>query len=221
MRPPADVSAPGVPGAVRGVARGGVLGVTPIVTPGRQAKAPAGSDQRSSDLRKGASQLGSREHEMSQPRQRGRRLASRLRGREPEEAERGSLTLMLIVMFAALVGLAGIVIDGGARLTAAENATSVAQEAARAGAGLVDRQTAYTSGQFVVDVPAAEAAAQSYLEAAGYTGTAGPGPTPNSIEVTVTLTRPTSLLSIIGIKDFTVNGEATANLEAGVTGPGQ
>jgi Putative Tad-like Flp pilus-assembly len=156
---------------------------------------------------------------MSQRRWRG--LARRLPGREPGDAERGSLTLMLLVMFVALVGLAGIVIDGGARLTAAENATSVAQEAARAGAGLVDRQAAYTSGRFVVDVPAAEAAAQEYLTAAGYTGTAGPGPTPNSITVTVTLTQPTSVLSIIGIKDFTVNGQATANLEAGVTGPGQ
>jgi hypothetical protein len=158
---------------------------------------------------------------MSQPRRCGRGLASRLPGQKPGEAERGSLSLMLIVLFTALVGLAGIVIDGGARLTAAENATSVAQEAARAGAGLVDRQTAYTSGHFVVDLPAAEAAAQEYLAAAGYTGTAGPGPTPNSIEVTVTLTQPTKILSIIGIDNFTVNGQATANLETGVTGPGQ
>jgi hypothetical protein len=139
----------------------------------------------------------------------------------PGQGERGSLTLMLVVMFAGLLALAGIVVDGGAKLAAAENASSVAQEAARAGAGLVNQPTAYASGQFVVDVPAAEAAAQEYLAAAGYTGTAGPGPTPDSIQVTVTLTQPTKILSIIGIKSFTVNGEATANLEAGVTGPGQ
>ncbi|MGH3396795.1 MAG: pilus assembly protein TadG-related protein, partial [Streptosporangiaceae bacterium] len=58
--------------------------------------------------------------------------------------ERGSLTLLLAVMFVALPALAGIVIDGGAKLTAAENATAIAQEAARAGAGMVSQPTAYT-----------------------------------------------------------------------------
>ena len=158
---------------------------------------------------------------MSQRWQNGRGIGRRGPGGEPAETERGSLTLMLLVLFVPLVGLAGIVIDGGDRLTAAENATAVAQEAARAGAGLVDQQTAYSSGQFVVDVPAAEAAAQEYLTAAGYTGTAGPGPTPNSIEVTVTQTQATKVLSIIGIGSFTVTGKATAKLESGVTGPGQ
>lgn len=158
---------------------------------------------------------------MSQRWRHGRSLGRCVPGGELAEAERGSLTLMLLVLFVPLVGLAGIVIDGGDRLTAAENATAVAQEAARAGAGLVDQQAAYTSGQFVVDVPAAEAAAQQYLTAAGYTGTAHPGPTPNSIEVEVTQTQPTAVLSIIGIGSFTVTGEATAKLESGVTGPGQ
>ena len=44
---------------------------------------------------------------------------------------------MLLVLFVALVALAGVVIDGGAKLNQAENANAIAQEAARAGAGLV------------------------------------------------------------------------------------
>jgi hypothetical protein len=199
----------------------GERGVTPIVTRGRQAQPSTGRDPSASGQFADASHQRSREPELRQWRRFGRSVSRRLPGAESAAAERGSLTLMLLVLFVPLVGLAGIVIDGGDRLAAAENATAVAQEAARAGVGLVDRQTAYTSGQFVVDVPAAEAAAQEYLTAAGYTGTAGPGPTPNSIAVTVTQTQPTEVLSIIGIGSFTVTGNATASLESGVTGPGQ
>ncbi len=79
------------------------------------------------------------------------------RGRD--RADRGSLTLMLAVLFVALLGLAGIVIDGGAKLTAAENAAAIAQEAARAGAGQVNQATAHENGSFVVDENQAIAAA--------------------------------------------------------------
>jgi hypothetical protein len=194
--------------------------VTAIVTPGRQAEPPDDSGQFYSG------QLRSREHEMTQPCGRRRGLDGRPRGwrprrQEPDQADRGSLTLMLVVMFGVLIALAGIVIDGGGKLAAAENATSVAQEAARAGAGIVDKGTAYASGQFVVNEAQAEAAAHQYLAAAGYAGSVGPGPEPNTIEVTVQLTEPTKVLSIIGIKNYTVNGQATATLVSGVTGPGQ
>lgn len=154
---------------------------------------------------------------MSQPRFTG----SLWRRPSTESAERGSLTLMLIVMFASLIALAGIVIDGGAKLAAAENADAVAQEAARAGAGLVNVPTAYSRGRFVVSEGQAAQAAEAFLRNAGYTGVAGPGPRPNTIEVTVSLTEPTKVLSIIGLRTFTVTGQATARLEAGVTGPGQ
>jgi hypothetical protein len=163
---------------------------------------------------------------MSQPRRRRWPLARRWPGREPGHAERGTLSLMLIIVFPALVALAGIVIDGGAKLTAAENANSLAQEAARAGAGIINRQVAYSTGNFVVDANQAEAAAQEYLATAaiatpGISGTAEPGPDPNTIEVTVTILQPTKVLSIIGINSMTVTGQAIANLQTGVTGPGQ
>lgn len=157
---------------------------------------------------------------MSQRRGRARLRGGRLSGRDPDAAERGSLTLMLAVMFVALVALAGIVIDGGAKLAAAENATAIAQEAARAGAGMVNRATAYSDGRFVVERSQAIGAAEQYLATAGYpTGTVSV--TGNSIRVNVTLTEPTKVLSIIGIGSMTVTGTATARLESGVTGPGQ
>jgi hypothetical protein len=125
---------------------------------------------------------------------------------------------MLLALFVALIALAGIVIDGGAKLNQAENATAIAQEAARAGAGMVNRANAYSTGSFTVDQGQAIAAAEQYLASAGYNGTVT-AVGADSIEVTVTVTGPTKVLSIIGIDSMTSTGSATASLVTGVTGP--
>jgi Flp pilus assembly protein TadG len=133
---------------------------------------------------------------------------------------------MLAALSVALIALAGIVIDGGAKLRAAENADALAQEAARAGAGIVNQSTAYSTGAFIVDQSRAVAAANAYLAAARAHLTAGSiegSARPQgreSIRVTVTVTEPTSVLSIIGIDSMTSTGGATASLVTGVTGPG-
>jgi hypothetical protein len=140
--------------------------------------------------------------------------------REPRTGgDRGSLTLMLTAMFIALLALAGLVIDGGAKLDAAGTAAAVAQEAARAGAGQVNRPTAYSKGTFVVDPAQAVAAATQYLATAGYQGTVEVTG-PRAIRVTVTITEPTKVLSLIGISTISVTESATAALVTGVTGPG-
>lgn len=133
--------------------------------------------------------------------------------------DRGSITLMLAALGVALIALAGIVIDGGAKLRAAENADAVAQEAARAGAGMVNQSTAYAKGTFVVDQAQAITAARAYLAAGRYQGTVS-AQGQQAIQVTVTVTKPTSVLSIIGIDSMTSTGRATASLVTGVTGPG-
>ena len=138
--------------------------------------------------------------------------------RQDGDGDRGSLTLMLAVMFVALLALAGIVIDGGAKLNQAENAAAIAQEAARAGAGMVNQANAYTHGSFTVDQAQALAAARKYLANSGYHGSALPVGT-QSIEVTVTVTGPTRVLSIVGIDSMTSTASATASLVTGVTGP--
>ncbi len=132
--------------------------------------------------------------------------------------DQGSITLMLLALFVALIALAGIVIDGGAKLNQAENATAIAQEAARAGAGMVNQANAYSTGSFTVDQGQAIAAARQYLANAGYQGSVTPVGT-ESIQVTVTVTGPTRVLSIIGIDSMTSTGSATAALVTGVTGP--
>jgi hypothetical protein len=124
---------------------------------------------------------------------------------------------MLAIMLVGLLALAGLVVDGGAKLAAEANADAIAQEAARAGAGMVDRAQAYQTGSFRVDQAEAIAAAQNYLTAGGYRGSVQLVP-PNSIRVTVTLAEPTRVLSIIGLSRFTVQGTATASLVTGITG---
>ncbi len=135
------------------------------------------------------------------------------------ERDRGSITLMLAALGVALIALAGIVIDGGTKLRAAENANAVAQEAARAGAGMVNQSAAYSTGTFVVDQAQAISAARAYLAANHLHCCVAPQGR-QAIRVTVRITEPTSVLSIIGIDSMTSVGSATASLVTGVTGPG-
>ena len=134
------------------------------------------------------------------------------------DSERGSLSLMIVVLFVALVALTGVVVDGGAKLTGDENAVAVAQEAARAAATSVDVSDAYSTGAFVVDKQQAIAAARSYLAAAGYTQYSITAEGPDAIQVSVRVTEPTRFLSLVGVDSFTCTGTATASLTASVTG---
>ncbi|MGH3304806.1 MAG: TadE/TadG family type IV pilus assembly protein, partial [Streptosporangiaceae bacterium] len=135
--------------------------------------------------------------------------------------ERGALTLFVAILFPVLLAFAGLVLDAGTKLDNYENAATYAQEAARAGAGQVNQSEAYSSATFVVDQAGALMAANAYLGALppGVSGTVTPVGT-NSIEVTVTITTPTKILSIIGIDTVTSRATATASLLSGVTGPG-
>jgi hypothetical protein len=202
-------------------------GVTVIVTPARQPEVAAGQDRGG-----GPGQPESREDAMSLRRGRSRQRGDTARDDTARDdtarddtagsaADRGSLTLMLAVLFVALLALAGVVIDGGAKLTAAENAAAIAQEAARAGAGMVNEADAHENGSFVVDEDQAVAAADAYLSGAGYAGRATAGPGIDEIQVMVRVSQPTKVLSIIGIDTIRATGRATANLVSGVTGPGQ
>ena len=134
------------------------------------------------------------------------------------DRDRGGLSLMVVVLFVALTALAGIVVDGGAKLTADANAAALAQEAARAGATTVNESAAYSSGTFVVDQQQALTAAASYLRAAGDSNYQVSAIGTRAIRVSVTITEPTRFLSLIGVDSFSCTGTATASLVTGVTG---
>ncbi len=143
---------------------------------------------------------------------------SQRRTSHDRDPERGGLSLMLVVLFVVLAALAGIVVDGGAKLTADEDAVAVAQEAARAGASIVNVSRAYASGSFVVDQGQALGAARQYLVGAGYDHFTVSADGARAIRVSVTVTEPTKFLSLIGLDSFTSTGTATASLVTGVTG---
>lgn len=132
--------------------------------------------------------------------------------------DRGALSLMIVVLFAVLAALAGIVVDGGAKLAAEQDAVALAQEAARAGATTVDASSAYGQGSFVVDPLRALAAARGYLLGAGYRHFTVSVAGSRAIRVSVTITEPTRFLGLIGLDSFTCTGTATASLVTGVTG---
>jgi Flp pilus assembly protein TadG len=130
--------------------------------------------------------------------------------------DKGTITLLTVIFFLALLAAAGLVIDGGAKIRAAREASAVAEEAARAGAGQIDRNRALArGGRFVIDRNAAVTAAQAYLASSGNTGSVSVIGA-QRIRVTVTISKPTVLLSAIGIGEVHVTKTATAELIQGV-----
>ena len=124
------------------------------------------------------------------------------------DRDRGSVTAYLLIMTVALVVLTGLVLDGGAALAAKGTAADTARQAARAGADALDESSlrASTPAGLTANPAAARAAAAAVLVAADVTGDI----TVSGATVTVTAraTRPTAILSIIGINQ--VGGTATA-----------
>lgn len=95
--------------------------------------------------------------------------------RREQPIDDGSITLFAVVIFIALLAATGLVVDGGTRLRAARQATAIAEEAARAGAGQVGRDRAYAhGGHFTIDQNTALTAARAYLTNSHTAGTITP-----------------------------------------------
>jgi hypothetical protein len=129
--------------------------------------------------------------------------------------DRGSLTLFAVVLALGLLAMTGLVVDGGANLTAQRRANHLAEQAARAGAQAVDVGALRAGGSPVLTARAATSAAHAYLAAAGQR--AGQVVVHgDSIEVTVTRSQPTAILGLLGIHQLTVTGQGSAQLLIGV-----
>lgn len=136
-------------------------------------------------------------------------LAGRLAGarRSGERGEGAAIWLVFITV--ALVALAGLVFDGGRAVTARGDAMSIAQQAARSGAGAISAATLHGDADPGVGVVAAQNAAWAVLDAAGIDSEHGEvTATAQAVTVTVTVTRRTAILSIVGKN--TLSGTATA-----------
>ena len=139
------------------------------------------------------------------------RTGARTRHRD---RERGSITAFVVVLAAAFIILAGLVYDGGRALAAKTAAIDEAQQAARTAAqalnpaDLRDNILATTAGQAIAD-------AENYIASCGDTGTVTING--NQINVDVVHHQPTEILGVIGIGEITVTGNATTQIEQGVT----
>lgn len=128
--------------------------------------------------------------------------------------ERGEVSELVIVAVVALFVMVGLVVDGGAKMTAASEASSTAQEAARVAAQPLESLP--TDGQTARLSPDGISAAQNYLHQAGATGTVR-RVDDTTIEVTVTRTEDTVFLSLIGIHSVSATRTARVDLIHGQT----
>lgn len=142
-------------------------------------------------------------------------MTPRHRHQRPD-AERGAIGVFLAVLVPGLLLIIGLAVDGGAKVAATQRANAIADEAARAGGQALDIAAALT-GQVQVDPAAAVAAAQDYLARTSVQGTVTvvDGDT---LQVTTTLTEPTTFLGLVGISSLTVEGSGTADLITDQTG---
>ena len=119
-----------------------------------------------------------------------------------------ALSAFVAVVLSALFGVAGLVVDGGAKSAARAEAEAVASHAARAAvdASAVARATGST-----LDVGAITAAGPQVLADRGITGQVTI--TDGVVRVTTTTSARTVFLSLVGISELSASGEATAVLD--------
>lgn len=132
-----------------------------------------------------------------------------------KQLERGEISEFAIVIVVALFLVIGVVVDGGAKMNAAAEASATAQDAARVGAQPLESLPSDTqAAQLSAD--GAATAAEGYLAQAGATGTVRViGPT--TIEVTVTSSEDTVFLGLIGIHSVSATRTASVDLIQGQT----
>ncbi|GLY38828.1 hypothetical protein Amsp01_048520 [Amycolatopsis sp. NBRC 101858] len=127
--------------------------------------------------------------------------------------ERGSASVLILgLSIAVLVGF-GLAVDGARKGQAYSQATSIAEEAARAGGQALQVHALAEGADADVDPGAAVAEAQRYLVTAGATGTARWDGV--RVVVETTITRPTVFLGAIGVPEFTVYGHGAAVVLSG------
>ena len=146
-----------------------------------------------------------------------RQIHGPLKSEDGSPLDEGAATLFVVVLTAALLAMAGLVVDGGYALAARQQAAAAAEEAARAGADELSRDSVRAGGPLRVDPAAATAAVSRYLGARGQEGQASIAG--DAVTVTVRVTRRTAILSAVGIDTLTATATATARGLTGIEHP--
>jgi hypothetical protein len=143
-------------------------------------------------------------------------MRSRLASSGPSDG--GAITLFVAIAMVGLLALAGLVVDGGAKVRAVQRADRLAAEAARAAGQAIDLAGVLEGSDVRVDRRAALVAAESYLRASGVEGSVRVIDGGRAIAVTTTTSAPTVFLGLIGVPQFTVRGGAEVALVHSVRG---
>ncbi len=134
--------------------------------------------------------------------------------------QRGSVAVVMPILAVGMLSMGGLVIDGGTALAARGRAADLAQQAARAGADVLSPGSLRRADpdSLVIDPGAASAAAQQILSAGAVGGQSAGELTSevdvagDSVTVRVSITRPTAMLSAVGVGSVTGTFTATATV---------
>ena len=133
-------------------------------------------------------------------------------GRRTAARDEGRIALLVIVLTVAVLAMIGLSVDGGGKVRALRKADNLAAEAARAAGQAIQGSQAIPGGEKVVDPVPAVQAAQSYLAAAGVSGTVTVSQDRKQITVTVTIVYDTVFLDLVGLDSLPATRQATAVL---------
>jgi hypothetical protein len=136
----------------------------------------------------------------------------------PTDHDGGQITAFVVVMMAALILLAGLVLDGGLTLAARERALGEAEQAARAGAQAVNLAVYRADGKLTLTPAQAVADGRAYLASIGATGTISVAG--DTVTAAVTITQSMQILDVAGLRAITVHATATAVPDLGIEGAG-
>lgn len=126
--------------------------------------------------------------------------------------EQGAVALYAAVMMLALMSSIGLVLVGGQKVAALREATNIADNAARAGAQLIDLDSVRSGAPLQLDANDAIAAANDYLSLVGHSGT--PIVSGDTITVTVTISYNPVILPM-GVQTVTATESASARAVEG------
>ena len=133
------------------------------------------------------------------------------------DCSRGSVTVWLALTSVVMIICVGIAVDLGGQVTAQQRARDIAAQAARTAGEQVAVADAVRGETPRVDTAAAKAAARTFLDRAGVTGTVSIEHG-NVLTVHVTDTFRPLFLSMVGIGTLRVSGSSTARLVRAVDG---
>lgn len=139
-----------------------------------------------------------------------RRLTRRLGG-----GDEGQVLVMVALMMVGLVGVVGLVSDGGLVFSQRRDLQNVADAAASAGAMQIDEAVYRAEGRVVLDERKAREVAALYLD--GEEGiTYSVSVLPDRVDIEVSRQASTGFLRVIGINGVAVSASASAEPRYGV-----